>query len=456
MKWSPEQKVTAGFALALLLLLTIGAVACRSAVRSLETYRWVDHTRETLLQLRAVSIDLLDLETGARGFALTGDEFFLKHCAQANLAMDEALKALRALLQDNPAQTQKLARLEPLLRQKRDWASEVIAARKEQGLEASAQKTASRQGATLMDQVRALVGDLENTEEQLLRVRSASAQAEARTAIGIVAVATLTGVAVTALAGLLLRQDFHMRKDAELNVRRLNVELEKQTVQLVDANRELEAFAYSVSHDLRSPVRSIAGYTSCLLENNAVKNDAEAVNDLGRVRAACLRMQQIIDDLMALSQVTLNEMSRASVDASALATGVLAELQKGQPARRVEIRVAPGLMVNADARLLRLALENLLGNAWKFTRDCAVPVIEFGVLNQNGGPAYFVRDNGAGFDMAYSDKLFRPFQRLHNRAEFEGTGIGLATVERIIHRHRGRLWAESQPQKGATFFFTLL
>ena len=173
------------------------------------------------------------------------------------------------------------------------------------------------------------------------------------------------------------------------------------------------------------------------------------------MRAASQRMAQLIDDMLALSRVTRSEMRSTTVDLSALAQSILAELQKNQPDRRAEFFIAPKLVVNADANLLRIALENLLGNAWKFTAKRPQAQIELGLTSHDGKPAYFVRDNGAGFDMAYAGKLFGAFQRLHRVAEFEGTGIGLATVQRIIHRHSGTVWAEGAVEKGATFYFTL-
>lgn len=256
-----------------------------------------------------------------------------------------------------------------------------------------------------------------------------------------------------------LRIEVAERHRAEAELRRLNAELEQRvaerTVQLEAANKELEAFCYSVSHDLRAPLRSIAGFSQALLEDWGDKLDEEGKDYLLRVRAAGFRMGLLIDDLLQLSRLTRAEMSRDRVDLSALARAVTAELQRTQPERRVEVIIADGLLAQGDARLLRAALENLLSNAWKFTGKRPEGRIEFGVIEHNARPAYFVRDNGAGFDMTYADKLFRPFQRLHSPIEFEGTGVGLATVQRIIHRHGGDVWADGAEEQGATFYFTL-
>lgn len=243
-------------------------------------------------------------------------------------------------------------------------------------------------------------------------------------------------------------RDITERKRAEAEIARSNVELNA-------TNKELEAFSYSVSHDLRAPLRSMAGFSQSLLEDYSDKLDAEGQDYLRRVDAAAQRMGELIDDMLSLSRVTRSEMRRGTADLSALATEIAAELNEAEPGRRVEFNVEEGLTETGDVELLRIALENLLDNAWKFTSKHSTARIEFGAApSENGKRAYFVRDDGAGFDMQYSDKLFGAFQRLHG-AEFPGTGIGLATVQRVIRRHGGRIWAEAVVEGGATFYFTL-
>ena len=234
-----------------------------------------------------------------------------------------------------------------------------------------------------------------------------------------------------------------------------NQELEETNQELAATNRELETFSYSVSHDLRAPLRSIDGFSDILLEDYSDELDDEGRDYLGRVQAGARRMGELIDALLSLSRLTRDEMRSETVDLSAMAGEISDNLRRAQPEREVEVLITPGLVSNGDARLLKVALENLLGNAWKFTSKKAHAKIEFGAVRHDGTLAYYVRDNGAGFDQAYAGKLFGPFQRLHGADEFEGTGVGLATVQRVLHRHGGRIWAEGEVGRGATVYFTL-
>jgi len=231
--------------------------------------------------------------------------------------------------------------------------------------------------------------------------------------------------------------------------------LRQRTRELETANRELQSFSYSVSHDLRTPLRAIDGFSQVLVEDYADTLDERGKDYLRRVRSASQRMGVLIDDFLKLSRVTQAEMKVTDVDMSALARKIVSELQVSDRSRVADFDIQDGLVARGDAALLRTTLENLLGNAWKFTRRKPSARIEFGRTEREGRAAYFVRDNGAGFDMAFAGKLFQPFQRLHRTEEFEGTGVGLATVKRIVERHGGEIWAEATVNEGATFYFTL-
>jgi light-regulated signal transduction histidine kinase (bacteriophytochrome) len=251
-------------------------------------------------------------------------------------------------------------------------------------------------------------------------------------------------------------------REANARLQELNRDIEARNAKLLRAkeiaeaaSNELEAFSYSVSHDLRAPLRSIDGFSQALLEDCADRLDSDGKRYLKRVRESAQQMGELIDDLLNLAHVTRGELRREPVNLSELARSVLGRLRESQPERAVEVVVQDGLTARADSRLLDIALTNLLGNAWKFTGKRASARIEFAAKAGEHPPIYFVRDNGAGFDAAYAGKLFGVFQRLHAAHEFEGTGIGLATVQRIVGRHGGRIWAEGAVDRGATFYFTL-
>lgn len=273
-------------------------------------------------------------------------------------------------------------------------------------------------------------------------------------------------LADTQRAVLNILDDFDMEKN---KVEQANVNLRNEVAEraraeealrhakdaVEGANRELEAFSYSVAHDLRAPLRSIDGFSQALIEDCADNLDEQGKVYLGYVRESAQQMARLIDDLLSLSRVSRAQLRRSPLDLAIIARTVFTHLQRSQPDRTVELVVPETLAAFGDSPLLRIVLENILGNAWKFTGKRVLARIEVGQGSQEGHPVYFVRDNGAGFDMAYAGKLFAVFQRLHTTTEFEGTGIGLAIVQRIIHRHSGRIWAEAEVGRGATFYFTL-
>jgi PAS domain S-box-containing protein len=250
-------------------------------------------------------------------------------------------------------------------------------------------------------------------------------------------------------------RDITERKRIEDEIRNLNQKMALRNIELVSVNKELESFSYSVSHDLRAPLRAIDGFSLALLEDCTEQLDELGKSYLERIRSSAGRMDQLINDLLALARTSRIELNRETIDLSIMAQEVMLQLQSSDPQRRVAFAITPNLKAVGDRALLRIVLENLLGNAWKFTTKSTDAQIELGTESQGDEFFYFVRDNGAGFDMRYANKLFEVFQRLHDKADYPGTGVGLATVQRVIHRHGGRIWAEGTPGQGATFYFTL-
>ena len=296
-----------------------------------------------------------------------------------------------------------------------------------------------------------LVGYFTNADMQISMLESRPLLKWSVITINFVFVnALITFSIVLLLRGL--EKTLERRRQSEEALRRLNMNLEKN---VAERTRELEAFSYSVAHDLRGPLRAIDGYSQLVLSDNADKLDAESAGYLKRMRAASQRLGDLIDDLLALSKISRTELHRKEVDLAHMAEQVVAELRERHPGREVAFTAPAELKAQADPFLTRILFENLLGNAWKYTGKVSPARIEFGCSPADGPGTYFVRDNGAGFDMAYADKLFKPFHRLHDQNDFEGTGIGLSIVHRIVTRHEGRIWAEAKKGGGATFRFTL-
>lgn len=257
------------------------------------------------------------------------------------------------------------------------------------------------------------------------------------------------------LGGVVAIRDITEKLQADEATRQLNAELARRNLELATANADLESFSYSVSHDLRTPVRSMISFSRILLEDHGTQLGEEGRKFAGRIVAAAERMGKLIDGLLELSRLTRQQLQREQVDLSKMAQEIAAQLQQEEPQRQVDFNIAGGANAEGDTNLLYALMSNLFANAWKFTLKRPDARIEFGKMLLEGQAVYFVKDNGAGFDMKYSEKLFGAFQRLHSETEFKGTGVGLATVQRIIRRHGGKIWADAKPEQGATFYFTL-
>ena len=461
---------------AILIVLLNAWVAMHALGTLFAAERWLAHTLEVLRVSDDAMLQYTTANSSARGYLLTADPIFSTRFESAEIAVKAAVDHLKVLTADNPLQQERVALLRSRLAVKLGTLEAAMVVRR--GHAGGAVDPLILQPA-LADSpdggitVRYAVDQITAEEDRLLNNRTQETHAARQRVIATFVGATLLDLLFLIVAFRLLLASTERRaqlaaRAAEIN--QLNAELtllnsglessvERRTLELQAANKELEAFSYSVSHDLRAPLRTIDGFSLALQEDFA-----EALNDEGRdyikrVRTGVQRMGTLIDALLQLSRVTRSEVVRETVDFSQLATNVFNELQAGEPERRVEWSAEPGVAVEGDTRLLRVALENLIGNAWKFTARTPAAKIAFGSspreAGSQAGTVYFIRDNGAGFDMAYVDRLFTAFQRLHGDRDFKGSGIGLATVSRIISRHHGHIWAESQVGHGATFSFTL-
>jgi signal transduction histidine kinase len=597
----PQRRlIRAGYGVALVTIGCVAAFALLNARTALEALRWVDHTRQVESELAQALLGMVDAETGSRGFLVTGDETFLDRFEPSLAETMRRLKSLGELMRDNPGQQQRLAQLSPLFDRKTGLMRAQIEARRGAADGSHSVAALAAEGKRVMDEIRTVVGAMDEAEGALLRQRSASAQARLRGTLGITAAASVLACAAIAAAGglvlrtervhrqfralfeslpglyLVLRPDFtivavsdaylaatmtrreailgrglfevfpdnpddpgadgvsnlrsslervreggvpdtmaiqkydvrrpdgafeerfwspinspvlgpdrrleyiiHRVEDvtdfvhaqtrapddggvlrermdrAQAEVFRSSQQVQAANQQLREANAELEAFSYSVSHDLRAPLRHIDGFADMLKKRAGDSLDATGQRFLQTISESAKRMGTLIDDLLVFSRMGRAEMRQRPVALAGLVEEARAELQPQMVGRSIDWRVGALPIVWADASLMQLVLTNLLSNAIKYTRPRAVATIEIGALESDPQETVvFVRDNGVGFDMTYVDKLFGVFQRLHRAEEFEGTGIGLANVRRIVTRHGGRVWAESKLGAGATFFVT--
>jgi signal transduction histidine kinase len=464
MKLSLGQKIGSGFVAALVMLFVIGVFSYSSTTRLLANAEWVAHTHQVLENLESLLASASDAEAGARSYYLTGEDPYLEPYRAAVEQVPAEFRTLRALTADNPKQQRRLDVLEPLLNRKLALVKDTVELRREHSLAAFVRLVQA--GTTGMDQIREVVREMENEERGLLIQREAGAKASGKTTIEAILLASLLSLLLVALSGFIIHREIQNSRRAEEMKRtqaeeiaelykRLNEGLGRRSAELEAANKELEAFTYSVSHDLRAPLRHIDGFSKLLLEEASSGLSEDARGYLQDIREGTEEMGRLVDDLLALARVGRKELVLQATGLGTLADQAVMELKRANVGRAIEWKIGKLPFVECDPGLVKQVFVNLLSNAVKFTRPREVAEIEVGATTNNGQPAFFVRDNGVGFNMKNAGKLFGVFQRLHRQEDFEGTGVGLATVQRIVHKHSGQVWAEAELDRGATFFFTL-
>lgn len=444
-----EQKIWLGFGLALLLLGVIGAFSYRSTVQFLETSEAAVKSRETLEEMSKLLIDLLNAETGQRGYILTGEARYLEPYYTAVNEIDRHRKSLRGLLRGDVRQQERLNALESLVSQRLDDLRQRVRLRQEKGFEVAASAVRQGQEKELMDEIRRSLGEMEGEGYVLLERRNQATREDATRTLVVIVAGGLLALFLIPLAAILIKRDI-------ANRRLLEEELRKRNSLVESINKELEAFSYSVSHDLRSPLRHIDGFTQLLQKGIGSSLEPKNLRYLNIISDSVKQMGRLIDDLLVFSRMGRNEMQKTVVDMGRMVNDVINEMKPDVQGRNVIWNVMKLPEIKGDPGMLKLVWANLIGNAIKYTKLKAEAQIEIGTMNGKADEiVFFVRDNGAGFDMQYVEKLFGVFQRLHSAEEFEGTGIGLANVKRIILRHGGRAWAQGKVNEGASIFFSL-
>ena len=448
-RWSIEQRVLAGFGLVFGGIVIISAVSYRNTSVMVHNSR-LDTASHELLQL-LVSIDeaLNAAENGHRRFLVTGDESYLKAYRTVRDQAPEYFRYLKSLTAETPDQQSLVEALEELITRQLEAEAKAISQREKHGPQGVRHLALSGAATLELADIHRVIGDMESAEQRLTQARLLQSAASTRNTIALLGLGALLQFVLLASVYYLIHHDISAR-------RRIAAELKRRGELLQAANKELEAFSYSVSHDLRAPLRHIDGYASLLTKSAGPSLNEKAQRYLQTISESAKQMGQLIDDLLVFSRMGRQEMLHAPVELNQLVKSVIHDLRLDLQGKPISWTIASLPAVSGDPAMLRQVYMNLISNAVKFTANREEPQIEIGT--QSGAPGeaiLFVRDNGVGFDMQYVNKLFGVFQRLHRNDEFEGTGIGLANVRRIVHRHGGRTWAEGALNQGATFYFSL-
>jgi signal transduction histidine kinase len=447
-------KIISSFAV--LILVAIGALSFWSEVRNETDRQWVTHTLLVVEKLQAVRIDITQAETGQRGYMLTGQERYLELYRAGVSRVREDMTEIPDLTADNPTEQKAILRLKPLITSRLAELAESIEVRKQSGLLAGVEAVArANNGEKWMGQIAAVIAEMRRTEAQLLGTRMQTAAASARKMKFLIVAGNGLAVLILLIKGFVIHRETHRRNLAESCLQQANDRLEGRTAELLEANTEMESFAYSVAHDLRAPLRHIAGYSGILAQDCASSFDDEGRRYLEKIGDGAQKMGHLVDDLLTLSRIGKQELSLQPTPLDPIVRQVMEELTPECSGREVEFQIGDLGDAQCDPGLMRQVLVNVLCNAVKYTRKREHAVIQVGEMMQNDQRIMFVRDNGVGFEMQHAGKLFGVFQRLHKAGDFEGTGVGLAIVERIIRKHGWRIWAEAEFDRGATFFWTL-
>ncbi len=447
--WKIEIRVLAGFALVFLVLLVIAGVSFRNTNRYFKNSELDARSREVLQFINLTLLLLEESDLGLRRYLVTADSTYLTAYANAQQRVPVHIDHLRDITRDHRKHEERLDRLERAVTQTLEAGEQAIALRKERGFNGVRHLVRDGFATAQLDEIRLLLNEMGIIERALLLSRAQDSIIGTRSTVVLLAIGTVLQFFLLSLVYYLIRHDIVQR-------RRVAAELEHRGEQLEAANKELEAFSYSVSHDLRAPLRHIDGYVGLLQKNAASKFDAKGERYLQTISDSAKQMGRLIDDLLLFSRMGRTEMANTPVHLDQLVKEVVDSLQPETQKRTVSWTIGQLPVVRADPAMLKQVFVNLIANALKFTGTRELAKIEVGsILSHDGDAVVYVRDNGVGFDMQYVDKLFGVFQRLHRSEEFEGTGIGLANVRRIIHRHGGKAWAEGALDKGATFYFTL-
>jgi signal transduction histidine kinase len=452
---SIERNVMAGFGVAIAFLIVIAAFAYHNAHGYVQTNHWVAHTYQVLGTFSEIESRLNAAESQQRAYLITADNRYLQWRDRLFSEIGQNVVELKELTADNPIQQERIPDLEKKIANRLETMEVTKRLRETQGMEAVQQRILSGVGPVAMDSLRVVLGAMATEERRLLALRTAEVKRSADVLLGISAAAIIVISLFLGWLLIVIRRQMIEGRRGEQAIKTLNADLEQQTTQLEGANKELEGFSYSVSHDLRAPLRAIDGYALMLEEDYRDRLDEEALRYLSVIRGNSKRMGTLIDDLLTFSRLGRQDLAKGQLNMTKLVQEVIDEalLQQGGQVAKIEVGQLPP--AKADRALLRQVWVNLVSNALKYSGKSPNPSIEVSGHTEGIENVYSIKDNGVGFNMEYVQKLFGVFQRLHRAEEFSGTGVGLAIVQRLVTRHGGRVWAEGAVNKGARFSFTL-
>jgi len=447
MKLYINRKVLWGLIVSISIILGLGVLSYWYFLSLTASTQWANHARRVLQSVEEVRGVLILIENSQRGFSLTGDETFVKSYNNNQSHLHQIVNELDSATLDNPVQQANIDSLRPLVRKQLDFTTRVIEARKI-SFEEALKEISTKTGQKNMTNLHVVLNDIREEEQALILSRSLVVQEGFFRFV--YAFVGLISVTLVVLLGLVWLINANTRSRAIAEQRLRDAELETKKI-----NQDLESFSYSVSHDLRAPLRSINGYSQILIEDYSDKIDSEGNRILNIIINNAKKMGQLIDDLLEFSRLGKQEVRKTLVNVDEQVRTIANELLEREGERKIELNVQQLGSAAIDVNMMRQVWINLIGNSLKYSKNKSVSIIEVGRIPAKDKVVFFVKDNGAGFDMAYMDKLFGVFQRLHKPNEFEGTGVGLALVKRIIDRHNGNIWAEAKVNEGATFYIEL-
>ena len=446
-----QRRANLALVCALLLFLSSGIVSFHNISVLASNNEWVLHTHQVREELQNLRANLVSARSEARGYLATGQDRFVQGYRTQSRELTASLSRARNLTRDNPSQQLRLNRLEQTVSKLLSALNEEMANRSSSQQLDQLIQTAQQQ----VDEAQSLTSEMMDEEGRLLAQRSDEVRTSSRRTLMVIASFALIALGIIVVASWYIDQGTRQKQRDHERISNLNLELESRAQKLTESNKELEAFTYSVSHDLRAPLRHIDGFSKMLVEAYGQQLDEEGREYLTLIRDSTREMGQLVDDLLGLARVGRTNLTLQLTGLDSIVEGVVSDLKRANNERALEWKIEKLPFVECDAGLMRQVFTNFLSNAVKFTRPRERAIIHVGTTKQAGNSVIFVRDNGVGFNIKHAEKLFGVFQRLHRQEDFEGTGVGLATVQRIIQKHGGRVWAEAAVDQGATFYFTI-